>query len=139
MFVGIDNYIHGVPFKKIDKYTPPSWYKHFVEWTYHCNKNEEQIDIVDAFEKIQLLRHNNLEIMNKFIKVADKNDLKILNYMQLSIQAITLSDITNPDSNYITEDAFKLNRGNNLRTKHDWPRCPPSFTPNQIKLWKTTL
>ena len=74
---------------------------------------------MDTFEKIQLLCRNDLEILNEFIKVADEKDLKLLNYMRFSIQAITLSDITTPDGMYITEDAFNLNGSNNLQNRHD--------------------
>ena len=49
LFTGIDNYVQETSFKKIKEYTPNSWYKHFVEWSHHCNKNDEQIEIVDVF------------------------------------------------------------------------------------------
>ena len=68
-----------------------------------------------------------------------KNQLKILNFMRMSLRAISVADIAASSGLTINHLAWELLQGNSLREHYDWPRDPPSFSKPQKELWKQAL
>jgi hypothetical protein len=68
-----------------------------------------------------------------------KLDLNILNFMRMSLQAVTVADIASSTGETINHISWELKQGNGLREHYDWPRDPPSFTTTQIRLWQSAL
>jgi hypothetical protein len=59
--------------------------------------------------------------------------------MRMSLQAVTVADITSSTGKTINHLSWELKQGNGLREHYDWPRDPPSFTTIQISLWQSAL
>ena len=67
------------------------------------------------FNKIALLQQNNDYIMLRLIEHRhQKQDLYILNQMQIALHTISLTDITTSDSLMISQNAFLLMSINTL-------------------------
>ena len=126
--------------KKVKKCIPNCWYNGLTDFFVTINSTSEIIELTDSTPIMEELRENDKFIMKEFINAGvDTNQLKILNYMRMSIQAVTLSDIAMPRGLKINPNAWNLISSNGLRSKYDWPRDLPSFTQNQIKIWQSAL
>ena len=126
--------------KQVSSYVTDCWYLELMKFFVTMNNPAERIELVDDTPPMPSLRHNDTFIMQEFVSAGvDKSKLKILNYMRMFIETITLSDITTPDGKNITFDAWNVIGSNSLRSSYDWPRKPPHFSDNQKRIWKDAL
>ena len=111
------------------------------------NDPAERVELIEDTPLMPSLRINDSYIMKEFLDAGVKdNELKILNYMRMSIKAVTISDIATPNGRRITFDAWNLIGSNKLRSEYDWPRRPPNltnlstnFTEQQKDIWRNDL
>ena len=93
----------SIPWERAKKYVTESWQCYLVEFVTSCNEKRNpqdpfRIDIIENILTIPLLRENDSFIMEEFTNSnINKNNLRILNIMRMSIRAITLSDICTAD------------------------------------------
>ena len=85
-------------------YVTPNWLGHIAKFV-----SAQELDIKNNFHKTALLRQNNDYIKLCFIEHGyRKQDLYILHQMQMSLHAISLSDITTSDNLIISQNKFLL-------------------------------
>lgn len=78
--------------------------------------------------------------MQEFVKAGvPETQLEIINIMQMSIRAMTLSDICMEEERSITNQAWTLVNSNEIREEYDWSRKPNEFSSNQIIIWQQAL
>ena len=119
----------------VQAYTTKVWYRGVLNFA-----SEHNIEFIEDYPQIPLLRQNDQYIMQGFIKAGYRNkELQILNYMRMSLRAISVADITSVSGLTINHLAWELREGNLLREHYDWPRDPPSFTKKQKDFWKKAL
>ena len=64
--------------------------------------------------------------MSIFISAGFRGEeLKLLNEIRMSLQAITIADITTADGRSIHHSDVLLQQSNGLRKHYDWPRAVP--------------
>jgi hypothetical protein len=113
----------------------PAWYGGLLDCI-----TKHPVEIIEDYPQLPLLRQKDQYIMQGFINAGyRKQDLKILNFMRMSIRAISVADIASATGKTINHLSWELLQGNSLREHYDWPRDPPSFTSTPKKLWKTAL
>ena len=114
----------------IGEYVTPSWFSHLAKFL-----SAQELDIRDNFHLINSLRQHDNYIMLRFIEQGyRKKELSILYHMQMSIHAISLSDITTSDGLMVSQNAFLLLSSNSLREGYEWPPSPPKFSNQQKQL-----
>ena len=124
-----------IEWKIVKEYTTPAWYGGILDFI-----SNHPIEIIEDYPQLPLLRQNDQYIMQGFINAGyRKLDLKILNFMRMSLRAVTVADIASSSGYTINHLSWELKQGNGLREHYDWPRDPPSFTTSQVKLWKSAL
>jgi hypothetical protein len=124
-----------INWKFVKEYSTPAWYGGLLDFI-----TKHPIEIIEDYPQLPLLRQKDQYIMQGFINAGyRKQDLKILNFMQMSIRAGTVADIASATGKTINHLSWDLLQGNSLHEHYDWPRDPPSFTSSQKKLWKTAL
>ena len=95
--------------------------------------------MITDFARIQLLRDDDKFLMDHFSTNFQGERLCKLNFMQVSLHAVSLADITTSDGQKITNAAWFLKRGNMLREDMQWPRSPSDFPASWLLLWQTAL
>jgi hypothetical protein len=112
-----------IKWKIVKAYTTPAWYGGILDFI-----SDHPIEIIEDYPQLG------------FIDAGyRKLDLKILNFMQMSLRAVTVADIASSTGETINHLSWELEQGNGLRKQYDWPRDPPSFTTTQIALWQSAL
>ena len=140
-----------IPWDQAKMYLTECWYRHLIEFVQEVNKvpsnllqssapTIKKIEVIEDFVKMPTLRKGDAFLMNAFIRAKiPKKDLNIINMMRMSIKALTLADIATADGKYISTQAWNLISSNKLRDHYDWPRKPPNFSRNQIKVWQDAI
>jgi hypothetical protein len=124
-----------INWKVVKECSTPAWYGGLLDFI-----TKHPIKIIEEYPQLPLLRQKDQYIMQGFINVGyRKQDLKILNFMRMSIRAVSVADIASATGKMISHLSWELLQGNSLREHYDWPRDPPPFTSTQKKLWKTAL
>ena len=77
--------------------------------------------------------------MSIFISAVFRGEeLRLLNEIRMSLQAITTIDIATADGRSIRHSAVLLQQSNGLRTTYDWSGAVP-LSPRLHSLWKRAL
>ena len=77
--------------------------------------------------------------MSIFIAASFRGeDLKLLNKIRMSLQAITVADIATADGRSIRHSAVLLQHSNGLWKHYDWPRAVHLY-PKLRDLWERAL
>ena len=138
--------IAEIPWARIKNYTSQAWFGYLIQFISECNEETRQhqhhcIEIKENLPKLPLSRVNDRYIMKEFVEsnhIKD-GDLRILNIMRMSIKAVTLSDICNPEGTKITSRSWHLQGSHETQKNQIWPRNPPKFTERQKKLWQDSI
>jgi hypothetical protein len=78
-----------IEWKIVKAYTTPAWYGGILDFI-----SIHPIEIIEDYPQLPLLRQDDQYIMQGFINAGyRKLDLKILNFMQMSLRAVTVADI----------------------------------------------
>ena len=116
-------------------YTTPTWYRSLWKFV----SSHPSLVIHEDFVDPPTLRHQDTYLMNCFIQYGFKGrELRLLNELRMSIQAITVSDIATADGRSIRHSAWLLQSSNGLRSHFDWPRAIP-ITASLKQLWHKAL
>ena len=138
--LGFNSSMALLPWEAVDSYTSQCWYKHLAEWIHYCNKLAAIIEFIEDITFMKIERNNDKFLMQEFIDAGiDRNDLKLINRIRMSIKAITISDISTADGKNISYNAWNGIESNGLQNQLDWPREPPLFTRTQLLKWQNAL
>ena len=122
-------------YKVAMEYLTPYWYGHLAKFV-----SSQVLDVTGKFSELQLLRQSDRFLMLNFIKQGYCKELSLLNYMRMSIKAISLVDIVTSNGFKIFLNALLLLSSNGLRKQgFDWPNSPPKFTKKQVEYWQKAL
>lgn len=114
----------------VGDYVTSSWFGHLAKFVL-----AQELDIRNNFHLITILRqHNDFIVLHFIEKGYRKQQLYILNQMQMSLHAISFSDITTSNGLVVSQNAFLLLSSNSLREDYKWPLSPPSFSNKQKQL-----
>ena len=86
-----------------------------------------QIKVITDFAQLQLLREGDKVIMDGFATNFQGEHLCKLDYMRMSLHAVSLADIIKFDSQKIKNAAWNLKRSNMLHNNMQWPWSPTEF------------
>jgi hypothetical protein len=119
-----------INWKVVKEYSTPAWYGGLLDFI-----TKHPIEIIEYYPQLPLLRQKDQCIMQGFINAGyRKQDLKILNFMRMSIRTVSVADIASATGKTINHLSWELLQGNSLREPYNWPRDPPSFTSTPKKL-----
>jgi hypothetical protein len=78
-----------IKWKIVKAYTTPAWYGGILDFI-----SDHPIEIIEDYPQLPLLCQDDQYLMQGFIDAGyRKLDLKILNFMRMSLQAVTVADI----------------------------------------------
>ena len=84
------------------------------------------------------MRENDVFLMDTFIGQFSVSELKRFNCCRMYLQAMTLSDITTGDGNYISDEAWNGNLDPSRISQYSWPVTGDPYHEDW-SLWKKAL
>ena len=82
---------------------------------HYCNKAAPIIEVIEDATFMEIEQNNDRFLMQEFIDAGiNKNDLKIINLIRMSIKAITIADIATADRKTILYNAWHGIESNGL-------------------------
>jgi hypothetical protein len=104
-----------INWKVVKEYSTPAWYGGLLDFI-----TKHPIEILEDCQQLTLLRQKDQYIMQGFINAGyRKQDLKILNFMGMSIRAVSVADIASATGKTISHLSWELLQGNSLREHYD--------------------
>jgi hypothetical protein len=104
-----------INWKVVKEYSTPAWYGGLLDFI-----TKHPIEIIEDYPQLPLLRQKDQYIMQGFIDAGyRKQDLKILNFMRMSIRAVSVADIALATGRTINHLSWELLQGNSLREHYD--------------------
>ena len=133
--LGVPHGIGSLDYKLYCAYTSDCWYKTLWKFVY-----EQNMDIREDYHTLPPLREGDKFLMIMFTAGGYRGrDLEWLNVVRMSLEAITLADISTPDGQCLTFEAYNGVCSNGLRQKLGWPCKPPRLPDPFIRLWQEAL
>jgi hypothetical protein len=93
-----------INWKVVKEYLTPAWYGGLFDFI-----TKHPIEIIEDYPQLPLLRQKDQCIMQGFINAGfQKQDLNILNFMRMSIRAVSVADIASATGKTINHLSWEL-------------------------------
>jgi len=131
----------GIPENLLDRpdkhlsYLTPTWITSLRQFLFQHNVT---ISITDTLYIVYSGPHDKCIMDTDAIKFYTPQQQRDINLVRLHLQAITLSDLSNPDGKTIRHHALAGIRKENQRLRQHWPR-QDVVTASQRRLWKNYI
>ena len=84
-----------------------------------------KLDITENYDGLPILHKKDVFLMQAFVAGRFRNaELKSLNFVRKSMQAVTLADIATAKRNRISHQSYKEVESNDLHKDLQWPKVP---------------
>ena len=122
--------LYDLDYPIIHYYIPPTWLSTLISFMHNAG-----LQLIDDIAILQTLCQDDNFFMSCFIQVGYQGfELCKLNFMQMHLHAITITDIVSADGQHISEASWKLRQSNGLRKQIIWPSLEEEVPHSWIDL-----